>query len=152
MRYKGALIVAGVALAAAVAAVAVVRLFDPPAPDPGDAALVALGRAVYAAQCAACHGAALEGQPNWRERRPDGLLPAPPHDATGHTWHHADAQLMAIIRDGMVPFGPPGYRSEMPAFKDVLSGREIAAVLAFIKSTWPAEARARQARITAQQR
>jgi mono/diheme cytochrome c family protein len=152
MRYKGALITAGVALAAAVAAVAVVRPFDPPAPDPGDAALVALGRGVYAAQCAGCHGAALEGQPNWRERRPDGLLPAPPHDATGHTWHHADAQLLAIIREGMTPFGPPGYRSEMPAFKDVLSGREIAAVLAFIKSTWPAEARERQARITAQQR
>jgi len=152
MRYKRAPVAAGVALAAAVAALAVVRPFGPPAPDPGDAALVALGRDVYAAHCASCHGAALEGQPNWRERKPDGMLPAPPHDPSGHTWHHADAQLLAMVRDGLAPFAPPGYRSEMPAFADVLSAREIAAVVAFIKSTWPADVRERQARISAQQR
>jgi len=152
MRYKRALIAAGVALAAATAVVAVVRPFGPPAPDPGDAALVSLGREVYAAHCASCHGATLEGQPNWRERKPDGLLPAPPHDASGHTWHHGDAQLLAMVRDGLAPFAPPGYRSDMPAFKDVLSEREIAAVLAYIKSTWPADVRERQARTTAQQR
>ncbi|HYD63990.1 cytochrome c [Azospirillum sp.] len=152
MRYKRALVAAGVALAAAVAALVVVRPFDPPAPDPGDAALVALGRDVYAAHCASCHGTALEGQPNWRERKPDGMLPAPPHDPSGHTWHHADAQLLAMVRDGLAPFAPPGYRGEMPAFADVLSAREIAAVVAFIKSTWPADVRERQARISAQQR
>ena len=52
---------------------------------PDDAAVTALGQKVYAAQCAACHGARLEGQPNWRVRGPDGRLPAPPHDASGHT-------------------------------------------------------------------
>ena len=61
--------------------------------DPNDAAQVAEGRAVYAAQCASCHGANLEGQPDWRVRLPNGRLPAPPHDASGHTWHHPDKAL-----------------------------------------------------------
>ncbi len=39
---------------------------------------LALGRGVYQTHCAACHGADLEGQPNWRQRGADGLLPAPP--------------------------------------------------------------------------
>jgi mono/diheme cytochrome c family protein len=111
--------------------------------DPDDPAQVALGRRVYAAQCAACHGANLEGQPNWRERKPDGRLPAPPHDASGHTWHHSDAQLVKITKKGVSGI-VPGYESDMPAFEDVLTDREIAAVLAFIKSTWPPEIRRRQ--------
>ena len=44
------------------------------------------GRILYKEHCASCHGAKLEGQPNWRRIGKDGLLPAPPHDATGHTW------------------------------------------------------------------
>ena len=68
--------------------------------DPDNARLVALGGAVYAAECAACHGANLEGQPNWRQRRADGRLPAPPHDPSGHTWHHPDAQLFALTKFG----------------------------------------------------
>ncbi len=52
---------------------------------PDDAAVTALGQQVYTARCAACHDARLEGQPHWRERGPDGRLPAPPHDASGHT-------------------------------------------------------------------
>ena len=35
---------------------------------PDDAQLVARGHAIYQAHCAACHGARLQGQPNWRER------------------------------------------------------------------------------------
>src|SRR5690606_30865838 len=65
---------------------------------PDDAAVTALGQKVYAAQCAACHGARLEGQPNWRVRGPDGRLPAPPHDASGHTWHHPDELLFRITK------------------------------------------------------
>ena len=37
---------------------------------------LALGRGVYQAHCATCHGADLEGQPNWRKRGADGLMPA----------------------------------------------------------------------------
>ena len=45
-----------------------------------DTALVSAGKTVYATHCAACHGAQLEGQPDWRHAGPDGRLPAPPHD------------------------------------------------------------------------
>jgi len=38
----------------------------------------------------------------------------------------------------------PGYQSDMPAFKDVLSDRQIWAVLAYIKSRWPEQIRERQ--------
>ncbi|TCZ61044.1 c-type cytochrome [Roseicella aquatilis] len=109
----------------------------------GVTATLARGRHLYAQYCASCHGTELEGQPNWRQRRPDGRLPAPPHDATGHTWHHSDAQLFELTKRG--PAGlVPGYASDMPAFSDVLDDDEIHAVLLFIKSTWPADIRARQ--------
>jgi mono/diheme cytochrome c family protein len=114
---------------------------DTPAADAGDAALVALGKSLYAQHCAVCHGRALEGQPNWRERMANGRLPAPPHDESGHTWHHSDEQLFGITKHGMAPYGGPNYASDMPAFADRLSDREIWAILAFIKSTWPARIR-----------
>ena len=58
--------------------------------------LLAEGAQLYAQHCASCHGSQLEGQPNWRERLPNGRLPAPPHDDSGHTWHHPDHVLFAI--------------------------------------------------------
>lgn len=112
--------------------------------EPRNAELVALGAEVYAAQCASCHGATLEGEANWRERRPDGLLPAPPHDETGHTWHHPDALLFQLTK-----YGPPKeidgkpYLSAMPAFEGTLTDREILAVLSYIKSRWPDDVAAR---------
>jgi len=77
-------------------------------------------------------------------------LPAPPHDATGHTWHHPDQVLFSITKDGLVPgvTAPTGYESDMPAFKSILSDADITAVLAYIKSTWPAELRAAQQEAT----
>ena len=100
---------------------------------------VALGRNLYVSHCAACHGVNLEGQPNWRTRGRNGRLPAPPHDETGHTWHHPDAVLLDIIRHGMVPgrTAPEGYASDMPAYAEVLTEDEMIAILAYIKSTWP---------------
>ncbi|NGR06577.1 cytochrome c [bacterium SGD-2] len=111
--------------------------------DTRDARLVASGRVLYMSHCAACHGAALEGQPNWRERRENGRLPAPPHDESGHTWHHPDWVLFDITRNGLVPghTAPPGYESDMPAYAGILSDDEIIAILAYIKSTWSPEIR-----------
>lgn len=104
------------------------------------------GENIYKVECASCHGAKLEGQPDWRTRRPDGKLPAPPHDASGHTWHHPMAQLVAITKFGMAPpNAPEGYVSDMPAFAGKLSDRQIENVLAWIESQWPAEIRARRA-------
>lgn len=113
---------------------------EAPRADPKNAAQLAVGETVYATQCASCHGANLQGQFNWRQRLPNGRLPAPPHDDSGHTWHHPDDVLFGITRHGLVPpYAPPDYQSDMPAFKLMLSDEEIWAVLAFIKSRWPAE-------------
>jgi len=109
---------------------------------PDDPAVLAQGERIYMSHCAACHGQNLEGQPNWKERRPDGRLPAPPHDETGHTWHHPDEQLVRMTRLGIARVaGIPGYESDMPAFEGVLTDGEIVAVLSWIKSRWPAAVR-----------
>ena len=103
---------------------------------------LALGEKLYAQQCASCHGASLEGQPDWRKRLPNGRFPAPPHDASGHTWHHPDEVLFGITKHGLVPpYGPAGYESDMPAFGGKLSDPEIRAVLGYIESRWPPEVR-----------
>lgn len=143
--------VAVLAVAVAVACAAGLWWFWPASPepwaDPDDDRLVALGKVVYEERCAVCHGTRLEGEPDWQTRKPDGLLPAPPHDATGHSWHHPDAQLFAITKYGIGRFAPPGYRSAMPAFEEVLTDAEIWAALAYIKSHWPARERAFQAQM-----
>lgn len=116
--------------------------------DPNDPAQVSLGRTIYQQNCASCHGADHGGQPNWRERRPDGRLPAPPHDSSGHTWHHPDDVLFSITKEGITAHAPPGYQSDMPAFRETLTDGQIRAVLAYLKSTWPPDIQARQEEIT----
>jgi len=121
--------------------------------DPDNAERVAQGKQVYDRHCASCHGANLEGQPEWRKRKPDGRLPAPPHDESGHTWHHPDQMLFEITKYGLIPpNAPDGYQSDMPAFNGMLSDTEIWAVLSYIKSRWPAQARQVQAEIDAEAR
>jgi mono/diheme cytochrome c family protein len=98
---------------------------------------LALGERLYAQHCAACHGAKLEGQANWRQRMSNGRMPAPPHDESGHTWHHPDSVLFGITKHGLVPpYAPSRYESDMPAFAGKLSDDEIRAVLAYIASHW----------------
>lgn len=106
--------------------------------DPRDARLVAHGERIYASHCAGCHGRNLEGQPEWQSRNAQGRLPAPPHDEHGHTWHHDDRVLFEVTKYGVAKHAPPGYQSDMPAFDGVLGDADIVAVLAFIKSRWPA--------------
>ncbi|MEC7765095.1 MAG: cytochrome c [Pseudomonadota bacterium] len=104
---------------------------------------IAVGEALYAEHCAACHGANLEGQPDWTSPGPDGLLPAPPHDETGHTWHHDTDLLMDYTLHGgqaaLDARGVKGFTSGMPAFEDLLSEDAVLDILAFIRSTWPQE-------------
>ena len=99
------------------------------------------GQILYVTNCASCHGINLEGQPNWRSPNDDGILPAPPHDATGHTWHHDNALLFEYTKfGGQGALGTRGitdFNSGMPAFKDVISDEDIWNVLAYIRSTWP---------------
>lgn len=111
---------------------------------PSDPDVVALGKEIYADSCASCHGANLEGQPKWRSRGADGRLPAPPHDETGHTWHHDGDTLFRLTKYGTgALIGDPDYPSNMPIYEGVLADDEIIAVLSYIKSTWPKEIRDR---------
>ena len=117
------------------------RAFFHNAPD------VEAGRTIYMARCASCHGLNLQGQPDWQSPRADGTYPAPPHDVSGHTWHHGDAMLTDYIRrGGQAALDDMGvaFTSGMPAFGDQLSDDDIVAVLAFIKSTWSETERAAQ--------
>nr|WP_226627916.1 cytochrome c [Alloyangia pacifica] len=116
---------------------------------PAEKSQIAEGKALYAETCAACHGANLEGQPNWRSPGPDGRLPAPPHDASGHTWHHPDEVLFRITKLGTAAVVGNGYESNMPGFGDQLTDAQIEAIFTYIKSTWPEELREHQAEISA---
>lgn len=99
------------------------------------------GQALYADNCAVCHGADLEGQPDWRTPNEDGVLPAPPHDETGHTWHHDNSLLFRYTKLGgqaaLAERGVTGFKSGMPAFGETLEDDEIWDILAYIRSTWP---------------
>ena len=108
---------------------------------------IAVGKGIYAENCAACHGAQMQGEPDWRRRKQNGRMPAPPHDQTGHTWMHPDNDLFIITKLGLGAV-VPGYESDMPVYEGILDDGEIAAVLAYIKNTWPARQREVQARIT----
>jgi len=120
---------------------------------PDDPQVLRVGARIYAQQCAACHGAKGEGQPNWRDRGSDDLLPAPPHDPSGHTWHHPDEQLFAITKQGLAQLiNQPDYRTAMPIYGGVLSDDEIVAVLSWIKAQWPPEIRRRHDEINVQYR
>ncbi len=108
------------------------------------------GRALYLTNCSQCHGAEGEGQPNWRQRNPDGTFLPPPHDSTGHTWHHGDGRLFRIIQDGGKVYEDPGFKSMMPAFGDTLSSEEIRAVVTYLKSLWDPNQRDSQAEVSRQ--
>lgn len=139
-------------IAALVGAAAITVFLAYELPRFRDARQVALGQSVYAANCAQCHGRKLEGQPDWQAPLANGRLPAPPHDASGHTWHHSDEMLFNITRNGLKPYAGETYESDMPVFADILKDEEIRAAIEFIKSTWPERERDYQRQMTLQQR
>ena len=106
-----------------------------------DAAQVARGEQVYAQQCQRCHGANLQGAPNWATPGPDGLTLAPAHDDSGHTWHHPDRVLHEAIHNGMNDPLKPGSPLRMPAFGNALPDADIRAVVEFFKNHWSPEHR-----------
>jgi mono/diheme cytochrome c family protein len=112
---------------------------------PLDPAEVKSGRAVYEQYCASCHGAKGEGARNWQRRDEHGELPAPPHDAEGHSWRHSDAELYEMVSEGWRdPFNKT-KRLTMPAFADALSPEQIRAVITYLKTLWTPDQRQFQA-------
>ena len=108
---------------------------------------VAVGAELYQENCASCHMADLSGDPDWKTPNDDGSYPPPPHDSSGHTWHHPDQVLIEIIRDGS-----DFPQSRMPAFGNRLTDDDIEAILEFFKANWGPRERAFQQQVTEQLR
>ena len=90
------------------------------------------GAELFVANCQICHG----------DREGQGATGrASPHNETGHTWHHPDAQLKDWVLNGKFP-------GAMPPFKDLLRGEEVDAILSYIRTWWTAEQRESQADIS----
>ncbi len=117
--------------------------YDAPPPAELNIYKIATGEKLYSQYCAACHGADLSGDPNWKTRNDDGTFPPPPHDTSGHTWHHPDELLLKIVRNGI-----ESSPSEMPMFQGVLTDAETLSILEFFKSEWGDDERAFQWQVT----
>jgi mono/diheme cytochrome c family protein len=107
---------------------------EPTKPDPNDPALTSRGKVVYAEHCASCHGANLEGQPNWRNGSPTDACP--PHRTTrpGTLGTTRTGNCSRWVKNGTAAM-MPGYETDMPAYKEILSDADIWAVLSYIEST-----------------
>ena len=121
---------------------------DPAGLKPLDPNAVRQGQQLYAANCASCHGANGAGVADWQKAGPDGAFPPPPHDSTGHTWHHADGLLFRIIQQGCRLYQTGTTPCNMPAFGGVLDDVEIRAVIEFMKTWWGPREREFQAAVT----
>lgn len=112
--------------------------------------LVAQGRVLYRENCAYCHGDNLEGQAGWDGDYPRGNRPALPLDGTAPTWRLSDDDIFDVIKYGGQPFSPRSYKNDMPGFEMQISDAGIWAIVAFTKSRWSEETRARQEEAAAQ--
>ncbi len=115
-------VIVAVAAVAIGGSLAATTLWTDRAGDRGgpDADVLALGETLYAQSCASCHGSAGEGFAQ-------AGVPAPPLDGSAHSWHHADTQILGLIREG---------GSIMPAVGRDWSDAEVEAVLTFVKTRW----------------
>jgi mono/diheme cytochrome c family protein len=88
----------------------------------------------------------LKGRPTGAHGVPTGNFPPRPTTPAATPGTHPMEQLVAITKFGMVPpNAPENYVSDMPAFAGKLNDQQIANVLAWIESQWPAEVRTRRA-------
>ncbi len=93
---------------------------------------VAKGAAVFAANCAACHGDRAQGLvADWQRRQPDGSLPPPPLNGSAHAWHHSLPLLIETVQKGGAL-----YNGKMPGFDNSLSEEEQYAVIAWFQNLW----------------
>ncbi|HEC13326.1 MAG TPA: c-type cytochrome [Acidiferrobacteraceae bacterium] len=92
------------------------------------------GEQIFKKNCAVCHGAKAEGNPNWKVKGPGGKYPPPPLNGKGHAWHHQRPVLIRSIMQGTQNRG-----GGMPAFAGKLSDSDADAVISWITSLWPDE-------------
>lgn len=127
-----------------VSACAPVGLADPEGTTAGEE--VSRGKELYQQFCASCHGVDLAGDSDWKTPNEDGSFPPPPHDASGHTWHHSDQALIQIIRDGS-----DSAQSRMPRFGDQLKDDDIISILEYLKGHWGEREREYQRQLNEQE-
>lgn len=94
--------------------------------EPASGPVLDTGKPLYDQFCASCHGVGGEGE----QPDPFALGAAPPHNADGHTWHHADQQNFLTVWQGRSSVGV------MPGYYERLTADEIIAILAYIKTWW----------------
>ena len=100
---------------------------------------VKMGEKVYLQQCFSCHVFNIEGQSGWQDTMIYGMRLAPPHNKSGHTWHHPDELLFSLTKSGFKVMINDDYKVSMPVCDVILSNEEIIASLSYIKFTWPEE-------------
>lgn len=100
-----------------------------------DPAQLKRGAILFQQNCAVCHGAMAQGNPDWRVTGADGKALPPPLNGTGHAWHHPTSGLKLVIK-----YGSPGGAGNMPAWKDKLTDPQIDDIIAWFQSLWPDEA------------
>jgi mono/diheme cytochrome c family protein len=115
---------------------------------PFDQSDITQGQAIYTQYCAACHGIDGQGQFPEAPLEPDstGRIGAPPHNETGHSWHHSDVLLIRYVTEG--GFSDPARFYIMPPFGAILTEEQILQVIAYIKTLWTDEQRASQRQLT----
>ena len=65
----------------------------------------------------------------------DGITLAPPHDKSGHNWHHPDEMLLNLTKYGFKAIINDDYKVYLPVYDGILFDEEIIASLSYIKST-----------------
>ena len=100
-----------------------------------DRETIALGRRLFAQNCAPCHGAKAVGENPALPiggNKPGGAHRAPALNGTGHSWHHPPEYLFRRIREG-TDLG----NSRMMGWAGRMNDYEILAVIAYFQSLWP---------------
>ena len=112
-------------------------------PAPAAAGAAVDGKALFAAQCAACHQATGQGLP--------GVFP--PLD--GSEWVHGEPRILANILlhgiDGEIEVEGQKFKGQMPAFAQ-LSDAELAGVASYIRGAWSNKAEPLKAELFATER
>ena len=118
-------------------------LADLSGPVPTAAGAAVDGKALFAAQCAACHQATGQGLP--------GVFPP----LAGAEWVTGEPRVLANILlhgvTGPITVAGKSYDGAMPAFRQ-LSDAELAAVASYIRSAWGNQAAAVAPDLIAQER
>lgn len=96
---------------------------------------IASGALLFQEHCAQCHGPEAQGHPDWQRAKKEGYVAAPPLDGTGPAAQRSQAELVAVIKNGVKYKGEP----VMPAWKGRVSDEQIEDVIIWFQALWPGD-------------